>query len=65
MFGGDKNKKLLKAVEENDLEKVKKYLGKGADLETRNNVWDRSSFLLYYLMKVISRAIPRSATLLS
>ena len=42
MFGGDKNKKLLKAVEENDLEKVKKYLGKGANLETRNNVWDRN-----------------------
>lgn len=38
MFGGDKNKKLLKAVEEGNLEKVKKYLGKGADLETRNNV---------------------------
>ena len=65
MFGGDKNKKLLKAVEENDLEKVKKYLGKGADLETRNNVWDRNSFLLYYLMIVFSRAIPRSATLRS
>eukprot|EP01035_Chromulina_nebulosa_P026800 gene26800-35129_t len=38
MFGGDKNKKLLKAVDEGNIEKVKKYLGKGADLETRNNV---------------------------
>ena len=64
MFGGDKNKKLLKAVEENDLEKVKKYLGKGADLETRNNVWD-INFFSPVLFKVFSRAIPRSATLLS
>ena len=37
-FGGDKNKKLLKAVQDADMDKVKKNLDKGADIESRDHV---------------------------
>eukprot|EP01035_Chromulina_nebulosa_P024875 gene24875-32405_t len=37
-FGGDNNKKLLKAVQDADMDKVKKNLDKGADIEFRDHV---------------------------
>ena len=37
-FSGDRNKELLKAVQDADMDKVKKNLDKGADIETRNHV---------------------------
>lgn len=38
MIFGDKNKKLIAAAESGDVDKVEKYIKKGADIETTNNV---------------------------
>jgi hypothetical protein len=34
----DVNKKLWKALEQGDIDKIKKYLGKGASINSLNNV---------------------------
>ena len=53
-FGGNRNKKLLKAVQDADMDRVKKNLDKGADIESRDHVRSSSSSteevsILYHL----------------